>query len=168
MALTKLNNQSIAALTDFNLSTDDLPGGSILQVLSINQSTLTSLGSTVDNIYRDYGTATITPSSATSKVLVLHYCEFDVQGGFYPSITNRIKRGGTVLISKVLRGYTGNSSNHIIDVSPITYLDSPGTTSPVTYTFDATNGTGSSVSGTYAGRINPYNGCNTILFEIAG
>ena len=32
MALTKLNNQSIAALTDFNLSADDMPSGSVLQV----------------------------------------------------------------------------------------------------------------------------------------
>lgn len=32
MALTKLNNQSIASLTDFNLSTDDMPTGTVLQV----------------------------------------------------------------------------------------------------------------------------------------
>jgi len=41
MALTTLNNQSISDLTDFNLSTDDLPTGTVLQVVnSYNTSQL--------------------------------------------------------------------------------------------------------------------------------
>ena len=39
MALTTLNNQSISNLTDFNLSTDDMPTGTVLQVKNFYDET---------------------------------------------------------------------------------------------------------------------------------
>jgi hypothetical protein len=71
MALTTLNNQSISDLTDFNLSTDDMPTGSVLQVVSALSNVLIT-GTNADSSWLALSglEATITPISSSSKVLV--------------------------------------------------------------------------------------------------
>lgn len=58
MALTKLNNQAIASLTDFNISTDDMPSGSVLQVVKFSSNS--ALNVTTSNTW-----VSVTPSSVT-------------------------------------------------------------------------------------------------------
>lgn len=68
MALTKLNNQSIASLTDFNISTDDLPAGTILQVV---QATKNNETSTSSSSFVDTGLSkSITPLNSSSKIMI--------------------------------------------------------------------------------------------------
>jgi hypothetical protein len=107
-------------------------GGKVLQVINATYSTGTNSSS---SSYADTGlTATITPTSATSKVLV-----FVSQNGL------RKDTGDTRLGLKLLRGatdlatfetfgaWTGNSNNNAIAGSSVNYLDSPATTSATTY-----------------------------------
>jgi len=71
MALTKLNNQSIAALTDFNLSTDDLPAGSVLQVQFASTTATQSYSHAGNGVQVTTPlSCNITPLSSTSKIYI--------------------------------------------------------------------------------------------------
>ena len=109
-------------------------GGKVLQV--VNASTSTAVNSAT-NTYVDTGlTATITPSSATSKVLV-----FVSQNGLAKSSAN----AGTFGALKLLRAstdlatfetqfaYTNSVLENSVAGASITYLDAPATTSATTY-----------------------------------
>jgi hypothetical protein len=106
-------------------------GGKVLQVINATTSTQVSNSTST---FADTGlTATITPSSASSKVLV-----FVSQNGVQ-------KNGDTAVVIKLLRGATqivfltdsaGNAGlSSTIDCGTVgtTYLDSPATTSATTY-----------------------------------
>jgi hypothetical protein len=112
-------------------------GGKVLQVV---QGTLTGAVSTTSTSFVDTGlSVSITPSSATSKVLIMYYHVFSV---LKTSTTNA---GGTI---NLLRGATdlqipSNTANAYINGASGTielnipfavhYLDSPSTTSATTY-----------------------------------
>jgi hypothetical protein len=109
-------------------------GGKVLQVVFAEYSTLVSNSTTT---FADTGlTATITPSSATSKILV-----FVAQNGGRKSNGNadnsigiRLVRGATT-INTFARdaGYTGTAINNYIPTLACIHLDSPNTTSATTY-----------------------------------
>jgi len=117
-----------------NASTAGFPAGSVLQVVQNTYSTFTS---TTSATYVDTGlTASITPSSASSKILVLTFQfgrVFDLVGT--PEGTVRIVRGATKLLEAsygaVQAGDTGTPV-YFTQVN-FSYLDSPATTSSVTY-----------------------------------
>ena len=107
-------------------------GGKVLQVVSANYSTETASSSST---LADTGTtATITPTSATSKILVLV-----AQTGIQKQTNNtsaqfRLFRDATQLIifdTDVAK--TGNSNTNGIGGTSTCYLDSPNTTSATTY-----------------------------------
>ena len=116
-------------------------GGKVLQVVSATTTTSTNITSTS---YTDTTiTATITPTLATSKILVL----ISAQNLAYWTSTNtvlqckaQLLRGATQILEDLIfsqlegasssSGYKGNSSS-------ITYLDSPATTSATTYKLQA-------------------------------
>jgi hypothetical protein len=107
-------------------------GGKVLQVVNASYSTDTQNNTST---FADTGlTATITPSSATSKVLV-----FVSQSGVSKqgSDTNgqlRLLRGATALISfEMAFGWSQNSNSNAVAAATTTYLDSPATTSATTY-----------------------------------
>lgn len=114
----------------------DMPLGSVLQVVSA--STGTEVSSSVDS-YIDTGlTASITPTSETSKILVLVQ-----QNGCRKSPANsanmldiRLVRGGTVLgaFASALAS-TGSALENIVSAG-FSFLDSPATTSSVSYRTD--------------------------------
>jgi hypothetical protein len=109
-----------------------LPTGSVLQVVNATYSTeVTNSTST----YVDTGlTASITPLFSTSKVLV-----FVEQNGCNKQTTDtfmnlRLLRGSTVLILfEGVAGYTASVTQNNIGGSSASYLDSPSTTSSITY-----------------------------------
>jgi hypothetical protein len=108
-------------------------GGKVLQVINATYSTETSSSSSA---FADTGlTASITPSSATSKVLV-----FAAISGIYKNTTDtggefKLLRGATNLIQfGTAQSNSGSSTRS--DVNPtlqINYLDTPATTSATTY-----------------------------------
>jgi hypothetical protein len=162
MALTKLNNQSIAALTDFNLSADDMPSGSVLQVVSAATGADTTFSS---SSYTNMIGATITPTTSSSKILVIYNVNSTWKPGSETSAEANcyLYKNGSGLIH--LDGITpynnaaiGNSAGSIAG----TYLDSPNTTSAITYEFRISMSSGSL-------RINTEGGTSAMtLLEIAG
>jgi hypothetical protein len=108
-------------------------GGKVLQVVQATTATQTIVATTT---YTDTTlTATITPTSATSKILIF------VNQAVYASRTNaagttiRILRGATTIWSPDTSGYSISYTDgaNIGDMIPLTYLDSPATTSATTY-----------------------------------
>lgn len=110
-------------------------GGKVLQV--VYGSTSTTFASTT-NSFADSGlTATITPSSASSKVLVLINQIVGKTTDTY--IASELLRGATSLVNQGtfdLTGYagnTGNSNNNYIGAISASILDTPASTSALTY-----------------------------------
>lgn len=109
------------------------PSGSVIQVVSFTTNTPASNTTTT---YADTGlTLSITPTSASSKILVIL-----TQAGTEKSSANtangvnlQLLRDGNVLsIFGVAQLYTGTTISNLGSVST-NYLDSPATTSTVTY-----------------------------------
>ena len=106
--------------------------GKVLQVVNATTTTET-VNST--NTYTDTGiTATITPSSTTSKILV-HVCAAGVgKANNNTWVQLKLLRNTTDLIVFEQRGgYTGDTATNKIGTCACTYLDSPSTTSATTY-----------------------------------
>lgn len=108
--------------------------GKVLQVVSAYYSGSTSNSTAT---YADTGlTATITPTSATSKILILVN-----QAGVGKSNTNagsgvnvKLLRNSTDLITFALyAGWTNSVSWNVVGTQSTSYLDSPATTSAITY-----------------------------------
>ena len=103
----------------------------MLQVVNATYATSTSSSSTT---YADTGlTATITPTLASSKILVLITQQIAKSGGNASNGVNiRLLRGATQLLQYADLLYTGTT---IVNVGmfSINYYDSPATTSATTY-----------------------------------
>jgi hypothetical protein len=107
-------------------------GGKVLQVINARTSTYKTVAT---GTYEDTTlTATITPSSATSKVLV-----FVSQNGLGKNATNtygalRLQRGATELFffEGIFAGTASSIENNVGGTS-VNFLDSPATTSATTY-----------------------------------
>lgn len=108
-----------------------LPTGSVLQVVNATYGTQ---GSTSSTSFVDTSlTATITPTSNTSKILV-----FVSQTGLYKSGTNsyvklRLVRGSTTIVAIENEIVVTASTATSTAATSTTYLDSPATTSATTY-----------------------------------
>ena len=141
--------QSSTATNASNISSGTLgkarlPTGSVLQVVNATYATQVLANNAT---FIDTGlTATITPTSATSKILVLLS-----QNGLWKSNANadncvdlKLLRGATDLLSPNMAGAMSQTSATTINVTSasICYLDSPATTSATTYktTFASRNG----------------------------
>ena len=133
MALTRLNNQALTSITAAGLPTftsSNMPTGTVVQVVQGSTTAASSHGSSLTDTNLS---ASITPSSASNKVFVMvnQHIYFTRYGG-----TIVILRGSTN-ISAVTDTYQ-NYMNTGGDVSFRGYathsqLDSPNTTSAVTY-----------------------------------
>lgn len=108
--------------------------GTILQVV---QGTYASGASNSLTTYADTNlTATITPSSATNKILVMvtHNGVSKNVGSASSGVALKLVRNSTDLsIFARYLGYTGSSSYNVGFSCAVNYLDSPATTSAVTY-----------------------------------
>jgi hypothetical protein len=108
-------------------------GGKVLQVVNATYSTQTSTTSTS---FADTGlTATITPTSATSKVLVfVNQVGCHRASGTNGALQLRLLRGATSIVTfEKYLGYNGSSIEINAGSASTTYLDSPATTSATTY-----------------------------------
>jgi hypothetical protein len=115
-------------------------GGKVLQVVQATYSTATTIASTS---MTDTGlTATITPSSATSKVLILLAQQVSgSRSAASAGIAVQILRTSTVIRNlsgvggfETLQGaFGGATTAGIAGIINASYLDSPATTSAITY-----------------------------------
>lgn len=106
-------------------------GGKVLQVVNAVYSTIASTSSAT---YADTGlSASITPSATTSKILVMvHQNGIAKVGGLAGRI--RLMRGATAISTlDALIAYTNSTAFNEIGTVSTSYLDSPSTTSSVTY-----------------------------------
>ena len=120
MALTKLNSASVI---------DRLPTGSVIQTVEAQSSaSITTPGTTFIDVN---GTSiSITPSSTSSKILLIWNCG-GMSSGTNNAIDFKVLRGSTEVRAINRYGYTTNEW-HPCPIA-IQYLDSPTTTSAVTY-----------------------------------
>lgn len=124
-------NGAVLTATQMN----DLRGAfRILQVVSANADALV-LNSTTT--YADTGlSATITPQSTSSKILVFVNqtgCG-KTAGNTASTLQLRLLRASTeIAVFEAAGGYTGTSVDNYIGGCGTTYLDSPATTSAITY-----------------------------------
>jgi len=158
-SLTSLNATNISSGT---LAKARLPAGSVLQVVNATFSTQINTSSAT---YSDVGlTASITPTSATSKIM----CFVDMAGTAKDSgngwVSFKLLRGATSIITFELQaGYTASSAANAIGSCSTNYLDSPATTSATTYKVQYCNVTATGNAYAQLG-----NGSSTItLMEIA-
>lgn len=149
------------------------PTGTVLQVVQGSYATYASTSST--SLVSTGLTASITPSSATSKILVLVNPSIAISYGSANTATIilQITRSGTQVFyqERALALNAGLGSGSIIYTSAsvgLSVLDSPATTSSITYTLNyAVN------NASVSARINDYNtgvsvvGSTITLMEIA-
>jgi hypothetical protein len=113
-------------------------GGKVLQVVQGSYSTATTIASTT---LTDTGLSlSITPTSATSKILVIVNQQGLLEKNSYEmGQTLRIMRGATDVFNmggvfNAVYFFANNAPNiGFLEITPMTYLDSPGTTSATTY-----------------------------------
>jgi hypothetical protein len=108
-------------------------GGKVLQVVNATYSTQTTTTSTS---FADTGlTATITPTSATSKVLVfVNQVGCHRASGTNGALQLKLLRGATDLVTfEKYLGYNAGTVEINAGSASTTYLDSPATTSATTY-----------------------------------
>ena len=142
MAIITLNNNSLSSVTSLPNGVVDADalasgvGGKVLQVVTATNSTSLNINATT---YTDTGlTATITPSSTSSKIFIV-----SSQGVYgYINANNprkfftQLVRGSTAIAGKLqeIEAAIGSRNIHIQGLDGgFSCLDSPSTTSAVTY-----------------------------------
>lgn len=125
------------------------PSGSVIQVIQsvyAGSSVTTSSATPVTTNF----SASITPSSSSSKILVIANPSWSVNsaGGANGTAVMHIYRGGSSRYQMYCRTYTYVTSNGVYqnNAQALIYLDSPATTSSTAYTlfFELVNGDGTS------------------------
>lgn len=130
------NNQVLTAdsstATGLKWATPASGGGKVLQVVQATYSTQVNSSSTS---YADTGlTANITPSATSSKVLVIvsHAQVNKTSGNSGSGVSIKLLRASTDIYAAFAVGYTNTTLSQNHNVS-FTYLDSPSSTSALTY-----------------------------------
>jgi len=166
-ALTVDSSQNVTLAS--KLATTNLGTGAVLQVVQQVLSTEKQINSAS---YITTGLSkAITPTSTSSKILVIVNASFDVfqNGDAGRAIFAEIKRGSTQIAEKTVDAYadqTGIGYYAIPADGSMIFLDSPSTTSATTYTV---NGKVSDASNEMTLRISKSSSDSTLtLMEIAG
>ena len=131
--------QTLPAVSGTIITTGNRPAGSVLQVVSTTSTTLFSSTATSPTDITGF-TVTITPTSATSKILIMFSCAASATN----SLNFYLNRNGT----NINLGSGGSAKNATICSVPsgnagfmysyaLNFLDSPATTSAVTYKIQA-------------------------------
>jgi len=140
-----------------------LPTGSVIQVV---QAKLTSTPTTNSTSFVDTGlSVTITPTSSSSKILVMADYGAGSNNSSNGMITQLV-RGSTSLF---YRGDSYSSSGGVFGAGSFSHLDSPATTSAVTYKIQFLSQgstTTMSFNPTYNGYVSPTS--HLTVMEIAG
>jgi hypothetical protein len=120
---------TLPAVTGTVLTDTSPKAGNVIQVVNATYNVEVSNTTTT---YSDTGlTASITPSSSSSKILVI-VSQTDVLSPSVAGVKLQLLRGATSIL--VFAGYIGDNGSTTVDASAsCNYLDSPATTSSVTY-----------------------------------
>jgi len=135
-AVAGTNTLTLPAVTGTILTNKSV--GTVLQVIN---GTVASQTSTTSTSYVTTGlSASITPQSTNNKILII-YNGYGYCSGSGQMVTN-IYRNSTPLASGTY-GFTENNGTSLVAALATNYLDSPSTTSSITYTvyFKSVSGT---------------------------
>ena len=135
MPLTLDGNGDISGLVAGALPANVIGAGAVLQVV---QATYGSSSSASNSTFVDTGiTTSITPSSSTSKILVVVYLGMCTKSANDTQLNLRLQRSGSTIFSAASMN---PGSAVALAVNPtLVYLDSPSTTSSVTYSMQLAN-----------------------------
>jgi hypothetical protein len=152
-----------------------LPTGSILQVVQVTDTSPTNITPALSTWYDISLSASITPTSSTSKILIMPTFEWQnvKTNNTLMRMAVRILRGSTSLYSagkenwaSDMRAGTSASSDVVTGGTFSTFfLDSPATTSSTTYKVQVGDVSGNVASLTY--QINEAGTMGIILLEVA-
>ena len=168
MALIKLNNQSLSAVTSAGIP---IRSGSVLQIkyaeVDINSNSQTVTSQTFGDL-SGYSLA-ITPTSTSSKILIsygVHTLEGPSTGAWAGDFRTQIIRDSTVIYPTTSSNYDGGvlgpTNSYNFSKYESTYLDTPNTTSAITYKVQARSRDGNSV------YFTQYANGHMVVMEIAG
>jgi hypothetical protein len=167
MALTKLNNQSLSAVSALPAA---ISTGGVLQVKYAEIDMGSDGLATTSQTYIDltgYSIA-ITPTSTSSKILIsygIHTLEGASTGNWASDWNSQIIRGSTKIYPTTDSNYDGGTygptNTYAMKKYDSTYLDTPNTTSEITYKIQVKSKGGRSIS------FNQYANGHMILMEIA-
>ena len=158
MAIITLNNNSLSSVTALPTGV----GGKVLQVVQDLNTSEQGISSTT---YVDTNlSANITPSSTSNKILVC------------VNFNNYLKRYNAVSLSKIVRdstdlteisnGFYDNSTGYGLTDPSVFYLDTPNTTSAITYKIQAKINSGAQL--TINANLGSAGTSSLTLMEIAG
>jgi hypothetical protein len=137
------------------ITTGNIPTGSVLQVVS---STQTTSFSTTSGSFTAIGlSASITPTSATSKIFIIANYKLDTQSSNL-SVDSTIFRDSTDL--GLTFGHYAASAGYLATTVSASRLDSPASVSSITYSIRAKVAAG-------AGTISAGSPATITLMEIA-
>ena len=126
-----------------NVLTDTSPkAGNVIQVVNATTSTQAS---TTSGTFQDTGlSATITPSSSSSKILVIWAINGTYSGAGIGIETNLVRASTQIVYTENIAARDGAGNDAGSGTSGGTYLDSPATTSAITYKcqYRSRNGSG--------------------------
>jgi len=140
--------------------------GNVLQVVTATDTSGTQIA---QNSYTDTGlSANITPSATSSKILVMVNTNIRVNRNNYYDITGllRVLRDSTQIINRYVMIRGSSSQNSVATSTDITVLDSPSTTSQITYklqAFPSTTDSGGYIQTGYSDAVD-----TITLIEIGG
>ena len=168
MPISQINTNSIAngAVVAADLAAGaaraNFGAGAVLQVVNATYSVQTS---TTSSSFGDTGlSASITPTSATSKILIL-VNQSGCQKGGDNTVALQLLRNSTSILLFDRGGDTGESTANNYGSSGCNYLDSPSTTSSTTYKTQFRSSAPGSVSFVQAGSTTSIS--SITLMEIA-
>ena len=168
MGLIRLNDQSLTAVTSAGL-----PSGTVLQVVQGTPPTSHYLQtSTAFTDVPDF-TASITPQSSSSKILVMVTARLDNNAGNTVNARGHIAllRGTTIIHKQFVGVYIGDSgaaNRNAYDSVSLSSLDSPATTSQVTYKIQIASETTSNTTRIEGSPSSSSTYSSFTLMEIAG
>ena len=167
--LTLPDSAGTMMLTDTGVTTAQMPAGSVIQVVENNQTL--ARASTSSTSFVDTGFfVNITPTSASSKIVINFNCTGMISGGNYASYT--IYRDSTDLSDWTNQGFVYAGYNTVGGIwfpVSVTRIDSPASTSQLTYKVYIKSGDAALIA--YAGRngaTGTKNQVQLIAMEIAG
>ena len=166
MALTRLNNRSVSAVTALPsgiIGADDLPSGSVLQVVKTSSNPVFTFSSTT---WSSWGTLSITPSASNSKILALFNAAGWHQGqqsSFDETRVRMLRNGTEVKLNE--QATVGITSGFEFPVNySYVHLDTPNSGSQITYEVQFNTQRSDRPGRLLAGE----SGQELILMEIAG
>ena len=155
MAIITLNNNSLSSVTSLPAGVDV---GKVLQVVSNSSSSTISTTSTSDV---EVINTSITPSSTSSKILVIASIQIAITAAGNAYVGSKLRRGTNTGTIKSEMAIGNSSGTNKIGFIKHTVLDSPSTTSLQQYTMSFRRASGSTDSVSTDGRE-----YNIILMEI--